>query len=110
MSLPSVTVYFNTHPDHFLGYEHGHPLRRVYSYEAPTSSGLFQLADEAFHAFNAPPELVMPVYCPIAEAYRAARLRSLSIGDVLQVDDSWLACAATSWIVLAEAPSEVSNG
>lgn len=107
--MPLVIVYFNMHSDHFLGYEHGHPLEKVFSYEAPTTSGLFRLADEAFHAFNAPSELVLPVYRPVAEAYRAARLRSLSVGDVLRVGDSWLACAATSWIALAEAPSEVSG-
>jgi hypothetical protein len=104
-----VTIYFNTHPDHFLGYEPGHSLQRVFSYTAPTTSELFRLADEAFHAFNAPPELVLPVYRDIAKDYRAAGLRSLSVGDLLRVGHSWLACAATSWIALAEAPSEVSD-
>ena len=93
-----VFVYFNTSPYHSLGYEHGHPLQLVFSYSAPSNSTLFRMADEAFHAFNAPLEFVLSSYGPIAEAYRAAGLRSLSVGDVLQVGHSWLACAATSWI------------
>jgi hypothetical protein len=105
--MPSVIVYFNTHPDHFLGYKHGHPLEEVFSYEPPTLSGTFRLADEAYHAFNAPLELVLPSYRTIAEAYRAAGRRSLSVGDVLQIGGSWLACAATCWIALTEPHREV---
>lgn len=104
-----VIVYFNEHPDHFLGYEHGHRLRRVFSYEPPTKSALFRLADEAFQAFNAPPGFVMPAYRHVAKTYRASGLRSLSVGDVLRVGDSWLVCAATSWIALVDEPSEVSD-
>jgi hypothetical protein len=104
-----VVVYFNVHPDHFLGYEYGHPLQKAFEYDAPTGSELFRLAEEAFNAFNAPGELVLPDYRAIAESYRAAGNRSLSVGDVLRVGHSWLACASTSWIALAEEPSEVSN-
>jgi hypothetical protein len=51
----------------------------------------------------------MPAYRHIARDYRAAKLRSPSVGDVLRVGDMWLACAATSWIALVDEPSEVSD-
>jgi hypothetical protein len=102
-----VDVYFNLHPDHFFGYEHGHPVRKAFTYDAPTTSGLIELADEAFAAFNAPLELLAPAYRKIAEAYRAAGNRSLSVGDVLQIDGTWLACASVGWVELDHAPAEV---
>jgi hypothetical protein len=106
-AMPSIIVYFNTHPNHFMGYEHGHPLEKAFNYEAPTTSGLFRLAAKAFQAFNAPLEFVLPAYRPAAEAYRATGLRSLPVGVGRACGDNWLACAATSWIALAEAPSEL---
>lgn len=99
-----VIVYFNTHPNHFLGYEHGHPVRQVFRYEAPEPDEPRVLADEAFRAFNAPRELVSQAYRAITDKYRAAGLRSFSVGDVLQVDGIWLACAAADWVELEQAP------
>jgi hypothetical protein len=107
--MSSIVVYRIMHLNHFLGYEHGHPLEKLFSYEAPTTSAIFRLPDIAFHTFNSPPELVLLVYRPVAESYRAADMRSLSVGDVLRVGETWLAGAETSWIALADEPSEVSG-
>jgi hypothetical protein len=84
-------------------------LRQVFSYEIPTTSDAYALADEAFAAFNAPLELLNPTYRAIAEAYRAAGNRSLSVGDVLRIGDTWLACASAGWVELESAPVEVSG-
>jgi hypothetical protein len=104
-----VIVYFNLHPNHFLGYEHGQPLKKVFGYEAPEPGEPDALADQAFQAFNAPPELVPAAYRDVAKNYRAADVRSLSVGDVLKVGEVWLACAATSWIKLEQAPRQVTT-
>jgi hypothetical protein len=102
-----VIVYFNLHPNHFLDYEHGQPLKEVFSYMAPEAGEPRELADKAFQAFNAEPELASDAYREIAQDYRAAELRSLSVGDVLRIGETWLACAATSWIELEQAPRTV---
>lgn len=107
--MSHVTVYFNLHTDHFFGYEPGHPVRQVFSYEAPSTSDLMGLADEAFGAFNAPYELLAEPYRVVAEQYRAAGNRSLSVGDVLKVDDTWLACASAGWVKLEQVPVEASD-
>ena len=107
--MPYVAVYFNTHQDHFSGYKHGHAVCKVFSYDAPASSGLDDLAEEAFAAFNAPLESLDPAYRSIAEGYRAAGNRSLSVGDVLCIGDAWLACATYGWVQVDEAPIEVDD-
>lgn len=61
-----VFVYFNLHPNHFLGYEHGQPLKKVFSYEAPEEGEPEELADQAFQVFNSPPELAPVAYRDIA--------------------------------------------
>lgn len=99
-----VFVYFNTHPNHFQGYEHGHPLKKVFNYEAPEEGKPRTLADQAFRAFNAPPELIPVAYQEIVHNYRTVGLRSLSVGDALRIGETWLACAATDWIELEQAP------
>jgi hypothetical protein len=105
--MPNVIIYFNLHPEHFFGYECGHPVEKVFSYEAPSTSDLMELADEAFAAFNAPLELLAEPYRVVAEDYRALGNRSLSVGDVLKIDESWLACASSGWVELEQAPVEV---
>lgn len=107
--MPVVAVYVNLHPDHFFGYQPGHPLQKVFGYEIPTTSDAYTLADEAFAAFNAPLELLNPTYRAIAKAYRAAGNRSLSVGDVLRIGDTWLACAPTGWVELDQAPVEATD-
>ncbi len=99
-----VFVYFNLHPNHFSDYEHDHSLKKVFSYTAPEEGEPQTLADQAFRAFNAPPELIPETYREIVNNYRTVGLRSLSIGDALRVGETWLACAATGWIELEQAP------
>jgi hypothetical protein len=100
--MATVGIYFNSGPDHYLdGYRPEHPVRHVFTYQtevihAPQPE---QLADDAFHMFNAPPELITdPAARDVVDHYRNARLRSLSIGDLVRVDaDTWLACAHDGW-------------
>lgn len=105
--MPVVTVYFNLHPDRFFGYKHGHSVQKVFSYEAPSEGDLIELAEAAFDAFTLPLRLLDEAYRLVAEQYRAAGHRSLTVGDVLQIDHTWLACMPDGWVELEQAPVEV---
>ncbi len=54
-----------------------------FNYESPLSGKA--ACNEAFHIFNAPHELLKEKEQMIATQYRAKRLRSLSVGDVVEV-------------------------
>ena len=58
-----------------------------------------RVVDEAFELFNVgdDPEFRAGGPDATAVAYRALGLRSLSVGDVVQVDDVAFACASFGW-------------
>lgn len=112
--MTTVTIWHNIATDFagrslgmMDGYQPGHPLVPVARYsldgrhadEAPIS-----LAQEAFDTFNVGDgddpsfNTSMAEYRrTLATVYREHRNRSLSTGDVVQIDDLWLACAAADW-------------
>ncbi len=106
-----VSVLHNTGFGSFFGYEDGDPLVRVFDLrveaEQPTAA-----AEVVFAIANSyPGELVCdPRYAEEVAAYRAAGLRSLSVGDVVVVRDdagdetSW-ACLPTGWTRLPATPA-----
>jgi hypothetical protein len=53
---------------------------------------LLLIAERAFEAFNADPEMLTGRQLELAVRYRRARLRSFSAGDVLRLGDTALAC------------------
>jgi hypothetical protein len=97
-----VTVYHNIArgPDerhiNFDGYQPGQPLVPVFAYDVELLDGgipeLLLIAETAFEAFNADPGLLPTRTRDLATRYRARSLRSLSVGDVLRLGDTALAC------------------
>jgi hypothetical protein len=97
-----VTVYHNVArgPDdrriNFDGYQPGQPLVPVFAYDVELLDGgmpeLLLIAERAFEAFNADPDLLPARTRDLATRYRARSLRSLSVGDVLRLGDTALAC------------------
>jgi hypothetical protein len=111
MTLYLITVYHNDE-SRFLPYEDGHRLTATVSHwrNLPTATDPEMLADWVYHVFNADLERLEPsrtrpdgeLAFLVACVYRLLQLRSLSIGDVVQVssDDTqtwWLACETFGW-------------
>jgi hypothetical protein len=98
-----VTVYHNVARDsggrrvNFDGYQQGHPLVPVFTYDIDLLGGGLaerrRIAEAAFEAFNADPEMLQGKQRQLAASYRERRLRSLSVGDVVRVGGIALACA-----------------
>jgi hypothetical protein len=98
-----VTVYHNValgpddHHINFDGYQPGQPLVPVFAYDVELLDGgmeeLLLIAETAFEAFNADPDFLPARARDLATRYRARSLRSLSVGDVLRLGDTTLACA-----------------
>ena len=111
-----VTVYHNVArgPDdrhiNFDGYQPGQPLVPVFAYDVELLDGgmpeLLLIAERAFEAFNADPDLLTGRTRDLATRYRARSLRSLSIGDVLRLGDTALACDPVGF---REVPGELNE-
>lgn len=108
--MATVSIYLNAGRGHRLdGYHPTHPVWHVFTYQTHLACQRQpeQLADDAFNLFNAPRELIDPAVHAVVDRYRAAHLRSLSVGDLVRVDGhTWLACAPADW-VRVEAPPRV---
>lgn len=93
------------------GYRAGHDLALVYEYTVPDDkSARFLLdgrtyAEDAFHLFNVGDDPAYGTPDPRAVEYRAKRLRSLSVGDVVVVGERAYACAALGWDPIAGPPA-----
>lgn len=111
MTLYLIAVYHNAE-SRFFPYEPGHALTQVISHwrHLPTATTPEQIADWAFHIFNADLDHLEAAgrKTPYGEAdfliactYRLLLLRSLSTGDVIAVTadgyTTWLACEHIGW-------------
>lgn len=110
MTLYQITIYHNDE-SRFMPYEDGHLLTAAVSHwrELPAATGPEVLADWAYHIFNADLDHLEPtrtrpdgeVAFLAACVYRLLWLRSLSVGDVVEVatdqDHWWLACENFGW-------------
>jgi len=81
----------------------GRADKPVFSYVDTVSTNRPAACDRAFHMFNAPEEFLNEEDKPIAAAYRLGKLRSLSVEDIVEVDDprchrpaKWV-CAPVGW-------------
>jgi hypothetical protein len=111
-----VTVYHNVardpdnHHINFDGYQPGQPLVPVFTYDVELLDGgmpeLLVIAETAFEAFNADPDLLPDHARELATRYRARSLRSLSVGDVLRLGDTALACDPVGF---REVPAELNE-
>lgn len=95
-----VTIFHNVATDHqgrhlgmLDGYGAGHPVIMVARYETEASDP----CDEAYFLFNVghDPEFGKPSL--IAQEYRFRGNRSLSVGDVVEYDRRYYACASAGW-------------
>jgi hypothetical protein len=89
-----VTIWHNVqmesgHPMGFFGYKSGHAMAPVFVY---TTQDAINAAEDAFKMFNAPEDYLSGGELAIAKQYRANQLRSLSVGDIVQVDDTFYVC------------------
>jgi hypothetical protein len=92
----TTTVLHNTGPWRFHRYVPGDPLERVFdlTVEAPSAKAATEVVFAITNSY--PDELLCdPRYGGDVAAYRAAALRSLSVGDVLLIRDQ--ANAQTAW-------------
>lgn len=111
-----VTVYHNVTRDEtghhlgFDGYQPGQPLVPVFAYDVELLDGgmpeLLLVAEAAFEAFNADPDMLVGSQRDLATRYRDRRLRSLSVGDVLRLGDTALACDPVGF---RQAPAELNE-
>jgi hypothetical protein len=108
--MRTVTIWHNlgvspsaiNHRAGYFGYKPGQPLMRVARYiDTTENSEPAAIASAAFHTFNVGDDPEFGVPDPRAVEYRKRGNRSLSVGDVVQVDDTWLACASFGWDVVA---------
>jgi len=76
----------------------GDPDKVVYSYVDEQGRFDKDICETAFELFNAPLELIKDdkEYF-IATDYRSKRLRSLSVGDIVQVDEVKWVCLPFGW-------------
>jgi hypothetical protein len=96
--VANVTIYHNISRDAFFGFNYGnedgnspHYLAKVFTFD----SARLGTADDgilaaAFEAFNVGTDT-------LAEEYRARRLRSLSVGDVVDIDGRSYSCERLGW-------------
>jgi len=71
--------------------------KRVFTYMDWGDSKVNFILDKAFKMFNAPPEVLDEDELEIMEQYRKKQLRSLSVGDVVQVEDVKYVCQSFGW-------------
>ncbi|MEU2032786.1 hypothetical protein [Nocardia amamiensis] len=94
----TVRVLLNNDPHSLLhGYTPTAPLVLAYQYTIPTGHTPADavILERAFAAFNGHPEY--PDDHAHADAWADQRLRSLSVGDVVALDDRHYACQPMGW-------------
>jgi hypothetical protein len=101
-----VTIFHNVTHDGFgrnvgfFGYQPGHALVPVFVYDDSLSE-FTEVCEQAFHLFNVGDDPEFGTPDERALAYRKARNRSLSTGDVVMVNigdvEHWYSCASIGW-------------
>jgi hypothetical protein len=75
------------------GYQPGHPLTPVAGWDVPADTSPLAALAETFAVLNVGDDPAFGTPDPRAQQYRARHNRSLSIGDVVQIGDTWVAVA-----------------
>lgn len=89
------------------GYEDGDPIAPVATYtlsDVEAESMVLDVAEDAFRVFNMGHDPEFGVPDQRALDYRAAHNRALSVGDVVQVGDIWLAVDDVGFRMLSVIP------
>ncbi|UVS80591.1 hypothetical protein [Actinokineospora sp. UTMC 2448] len=96
-----VRIYLNSAPDAFRGYRPQHEVVEVAAYLATRHDGVL---DDAFHMFNVGDDPCFGPPDPRAVTYRLRGNRSLSVGDVIALDDEFHSCEPAGWRALTTPP------
>ena len=86
----SVDIYFGAFCDEDI-------KKRVFHYIDDVGRRDSDILDRAFKLFNAPEEFLDPEEVEIAKRYRRQGLRSLSVGDIVEVDNIRYMCEGVGW-------------
>ena len=98
-----VRVYLNTDPTAMLtGHQPGTPMTLAYTYRVRADTDGV-LLERAFAAFNDFPEHDDDYRH--TRAWYANRFRSLSVGDVVGLDDRHYACRSSGWTAVPAPPT-----
>jgi len=97
----SVNIYFGAFCDEDI-------KKRVFHYIDDVHRWDSDILERAFELFNAPLEYLNDDDLKIARRYRNERLRSLSVGDVVEVDNVKYLCEAVGWRKLEKGELENS--
>lgn len=115
-----VTVFHNIAGDEhgrtiamLDGYQHGHPLvpvlQDLVGLGTPTEGGVSELLEHYYHLLNVGDDPAFGGPHPLAVIYRQQGNRSLSVGDVIAIENgavvSWFAVASFGFDPLAEPPA-----
>ncbi|WP_433194413.1 hypothetical protein ACQP1G_37500 [Nocardia sp. CA-107356] len=98
----TVRVFLNRDPHSLLhGYTRDAPLVLAYEYNVTTAAAPADavILERAFAAFNSHPE--HPDDHAHADAWAEKPLRSLSVGDVVAIEDRYYACESSGWMRIA---------
>jgi hypothetical protein len=96
--VANVTIYHNISRDAFFGFNYGnedgnspHYLVKVFKFDSSRLRGdSAGILAGCFHEFNVGET-------PLAAEYRARRLRSLSVGDIVDIDGRAYSCERVGW-------------
>jgi hypothetical protein len=115
MTTITVTIFHNLardpegrHTAFTDGYRPGDPMVRVFTYQAEADGRSPEaMAEAAFEAFNADPDMLAGVQRDLATRYRRRMLRSLSVGDVVAIGEAALAVGRAGWTPVRGGLNEV---
>jgi hypothetical protein len=116
--MTTVTIWHNLGTDSdgqglgmLYGFRDGDVLAPVATYDCDdvaTESAALDVAEEAFHVFNVGDDPDFGIPDGRAVSYRGACNRSLSVGDVVQVGDIWLAVEGVGFRRLTVIPTGIT--
>lgn len=86
------------------GYQHGQPVVEVFQASADSTADPAVICENIYMLLNVGDDPVFGTPDPRAIAYRRKGNRSLSAGDLICLDGTWLACARTGFQPVAEQP------
>ena len=86
----SVDIYLGAFCDEDIN-------KRVFHYIDHVGRWDSDILDRAFKLFNAPEEFLDPEELKITKVYRRQGLRSLSVGDIVEVDNIKYLCESVGW-------------
>jgi len=86
----SVDIFFGAFCDEDIN-------KRVFHYIDHVGRWDPDILESAFKLFNAPEDFLDPEEAKIAKRYRRQGLRSLSVGDVVELDNIKYLCESVGW-------------